>query len=129
MKIYISDPQEMKWSRIGYWIFKPINFQCIYRLTAPEERQKIYWSMSCPIPKMKNIWKTTHFYYVLPVMGPKFQKTNSVRGVFILIQRNSLPEDVKGISMSPEDEFTLFFYIGIFSFLLQFYQYTPNLII
>lgn len=55
---------------------------------------------------------------------------NSVRGVFkILIPRNSLPEDVKGISMSPEDEFTLFFYIGIFSFLLQFYQYTPNLII
>lgn len=55
---------------------------------------------------------------------------NSVKGVFkILIPRNSLPEDVKGISMSPEDEFTLFFYIGIFSFLLQFYQYTPNLII
>lgn len=80
---------------------------------------------------MKNIWKTTHFYYVLPMMGPTFQKNiNSVKRVFkILIPRNSLPEDVKGISMSPEDEFTLFFYIGIFSFLLQFYQYTPNLII
>lgn len=78
-------------------------------MTAPEERQTIYWSMSCPILKMRHIWKTTHFYYVLPVMGPKFQKPNSVRGVFILIQRNSLPEYVKGISMSPEDEFTLFF--------------------
>lgn len=63
--------------------------------------------------------------------GAKISKNiNSVRGVFkILIPRNSLPKDVKGISMSPEDEFTLFFYIGIFSFLLQFYQYTPNLII
>lgn len=46
--------------------------------------------------------------------GAKISKNiNSVRGVFkILIPRNSLPEDVKGISMSPEDEFTLFFYIG-----------------
>lgn len=42
--------------------------------------------------------------------GAKISKNiNSVRGVFkILIPRNSLPEDVKGISISPEDEFTFF---------------------
>lgn len=90
--------------------------------------------MSCPIPKMKNIWKTTHFYYVLPVMGPKFQKNiNSVRGVFkILIPRNSLPEDVKGISMSPEDEFTLFFlhwYIWFLASILPVYTKSNNLVI
>lgn len=43
---------------------------------------------------------------------------NFVKGVFkIFILRNFFLEDVKGISMLLEDEFILFFYIGIFSFL------------
>ena len=52
-------------------------------------------------------------------MEPKFQKNiNSVRGVFkILLPRNSFPEEWDGIRMSPEDEFTLFFYIGMDCFI------------
>lgn len=83
-------------------------------MTAPEERQTIYWRMSCPILKNEKYLENDTLLLRFACDGPKFQKTNSVRGVFILIQRNSLPEDVKGISMSPEDEFTLFFFTLVY---------------
>lgn len=46
--------------------------------------------------------------------GAKIAKNiNSVRGVFkILTPRHSLPKEIKELSMSPEDEYSLFFYIG-----------------
>ena len=46
--------------------------------------------------------------------GAKMAKNiNSVRGVVKpLIPRNKLPQDVKKISMSPEDEYTLYLYMG-----------------
>lgn len=47
--------------------------------------------------------------------GAKIAKNiNSVRGVFkILTPRHSLPKEIKELSMSPEDEYSLFFYIGM----------------
>nr|XP_011426297.2 uncharacterized protein LOC105327491 [Crassostrea gigas] len=46
--------------------------------------------------------------------GAKIAKNiSSVRGVFkILAPRQSLPDKLEDLSMCPEDEFTLFFYIG-----------------
>lgn len=46
--------------------------------------------------------------------GAKIAKNiSSVRGVFkILAPRQSLPDNLEDLSMCPEDEFTLFFYIG-----------------
>lgn len=41
------------------------------------------------------------------------KKINSVRGVFkILHPRDSLPASIDQLSMSPDDELTLFFYLG-----------------
>lgn len=41
------------------------------------------------------------------------ENISSVRGVFkILAPRQSLPDNLEDLSMCPEDEFTLFFYIG-----------------
>lgn len=51
----------------------------------------------------------------LLLRGAKIAKNiNSVRGVFkILTPRHSLPKEIKELSMSPEDEYSLFFYIGM----------------
>ena len=67
------------------------------------------------------------FCWGLRAMEPKFQKNiNSVRGVFkILLPRNSLPEEWDGIRMSPEDEFTLFFYIGMDCFITTKFKGIP----
>ena len=44
----------------SFWIFlKSQMSQFLYMLTAPEERQRISWSMSWHTLNIKNIWKMT----------------------------------------------------------------------
>lgn len=58
---------------------------------------------------------------VFPVIFQIAQNISSVRGVFkILAPRQSLPDNLEDLSMCPEDEFTLFFYIGGKLYLLKF---------
>ena len=41
------------------------------------------------------------------------KKLNSVRGVVkVIVERDQLPMNIEELSMSPEDELTLFFFIG-----------------
>lgn len=41
------------------------------------------------------------------------KKLNSLRGMFkVLVPRNKLPDEIEKLSMSPNDELTLYFYLG-----------------
>ena len=78
-------------------------------------------------PKYKKYLENDSLLLRFACDGAKISKNiNSVRGVFkILLPRNSLPEVADDISMSPEDEFTLFFYIGMYCFITGKFKGIP----
>ena len=93
---------------------------CSFQLSVDCSTRKIEDVLSyvLQLPRYQNIATGDRISLMLRFAcdGAKItKKLNSVRGVFkILEDRSNLPNTLDDLSMSPEDELTLFFFMGMY---------------